>query len=137
MALGSQQAGIEGASLLRRRGIIAIRIVRIGEEFWIAAELLHPSQVGTRRTAYYSYLPPGNYTFHVIAANRDGVWNTDGALVKVRVLPPFYKTNWFLATCAAAFLAMLWLLYQLRIRQLAHQFNMTLEARVSERTRKS
>jgi hypothetical protein len=47
------------------------------------------NEVGTRRTAYYSYLPPGNYTFHVIAANRDGVWNTDGAFVKVRVLPPF------------------------------------------------
>ncbi|HSE97626.1 MAG TPA: two-component regulator propeller domain-containing protein [Blastocatellia bacterium] len=93
------------------------------------------NDVGTRRTAYYSYLPPGEYTFHVIAANRDGVWNTDGAWVKVRVLPPFYKTNWFLAVCAAAFLAMLWMLYQLRVRQLAHQFNMTLEARVSERTR--
>lgn len=93
------------------------------------------NDVGTRRTAYYSYLPQGEYTFHVIAANRDGVWNTDGASVKVRVLPPFYKTNWFLATCAAAFLAMLWMLYQLRVRQLAHQFNMTLEARVSERTR--
>lgn len=91
--------------------------------------------VGTRRTAYYSYLPPGEYTFRVIAANRDGVWNTDGAFAKVRVLPPFYKANWFLATCAAAFLAILWILYQLRSRQLAHQFNMTLEARVSERTR--
>ena len=30
------------------------------------------NEVGTRRTAYYSYLPPGEYTFRVIAANRDG-----------------------------------------------------------------
>ena len=91
--------------------------------------------VGTRRTAYYSYLSPGEYTFRVIAANRDGVWNTDGAFVKVRVLPPFYKTSWFLAACAIAFLALLWTIHRLRVRQLAHEFNMTLEARVGERTR--
>jgi streptogramin lyase len=29
---------------------------------------------GARRTAYYSHLPPGSYTFHVIARNSDGVW---------------------------------------------------------------
>jgi signal transduction histidine kinase len=91
--------------------------------------------VGTRRTAYYSYLPPGEYTFRVIAANRDGVWNTTGASVKVRVLPPFYKTTWFVGACAAAFLALLWILHRRRVRQLAYEFNMTLQARVSERTR--
>jgi len=93
------------------------------------------NDVGTRRTAYYSYLPPGEYTFHVIAANRDGVWNTVGMAIKVRVLPPFYKTYSFLAVCVAALLVMIWMLYRLRVRQLAHEFNMTLEARVSERTR--
>jgi len=79
------------------------------------------NDVGTRRTAYYSYLPPGEYTFHIIAANRDGVWNTDGAFVKFRVLPPFYKTYWFIAACAALFLALLWMLYQLRVRQLRRE----------------
>lgn len=79
------------------------------------------NDVGTRRTAYYSYLPPGEYTFQVIAANRDGVWNTGGAFVKVRVLPPFYKTYWFLAACAAVFLALLWMLYRLRVRQLRRE----------------
>lgn len=49
-------------------------------------------EVGNRRTAYYSYLPPGDYTFRVIAANSDGVWNTQGASVRVRVVPPFYRT---------------------------------------------
>src|SRR5580693_252730 len=33
------------------------------------------------------------------------------------------------------FLALLWVLYQIRLRQLARQFDMTLEARVGERTR--
>ena len=56
---------------------------------WIDAE--------TRRTAYYSHLPPGKYRFIVIAANRDGVWNEQGAALQIFVLAPFYKTWWFLA----------------------------------------
>jgi signal transduction histidine kinase len=47
----------------------------------------------------------------------------------------WYQTNWFYALCAAAFLALLWAAYELRVRQLAHQFNMRLDERVSERTR--
>lgn len=64
-------------------------------------------EAGTRRTAYYSYLPHGDYVFRVIAANRDGVWNSEGARLKVRVLPPFYQTAWFilLSLVAIGFLA--------------------------------
>lgn len=51
---------------------------------------------GTRRTAYFSHLSPGTYTFKVIAANADGVWNQAGASVRINVIPPFYKTWWFL-----------------------------------------
>jgi signal transduction histidine kinase len=47
----------------------------------------------------------------------------------------WYQTNWFRAACVAAFLAMVWGSYELRVRQLAAQFNMRLEERVSERTR--
>ena len=50
---------------------------------------------GSRRTAYYSHLPPGSYTFRVIAANRDGVWNKTGQSLAILVLPPFYRTWWF------------------------------------------
>lgn len=52
-------------------------------------------EAGNRRTAYYSYLPPGAYDFQVIAANSNGVWNTTGARVKIVVAPPFYRTYWF------------------------------------------
>jgi signal transduction histidine kinase len=47
----------------------------------------------------------------------------------------FYETNWFLVLCGAAFLALLWMTYQWRVLQMQHQFEVTLEARVSERTR--
>jgi ligand-binding sensor domain-containing protein/signal transduction histidine kinase len=93
------------------------------------------NEVGTRRTAYYSYLPPGEYTFHVIAANRDGVWNTEGARVKVRVLPPFYRTNWFILVCLAAVGFSAWAAYQQRVRQMKFRLNLQFEERLAERTR--
>lgn len=49
----------------------------------------------TRRTAFYSHLPAGKYTFKVTAANRDGVWNEAGTTMEITVLPPFYRTWWF------------------------------------------
>jgi signal transduction histidine kinase len=51
---------------------------------------------GPRRTAYYSHVPPGRYIFKVIAANSDGVWNTNGKSLPIIVLPAFYQTWWFL-----------------------------------------
>jgi signal transduction histidine kinase len=57
---------------------------------------------GTRRVAYYPYLPPGSYTFRVIAANSDGVWNNAGAGINVIVRAPFWQRWWFWLVCAAA-----------------------------------
>lgn len=68
-------------------------------------------EAGTRRTAYYSYVPPGSYTFTVIAANRDGVWSSEGASLELVVLPPFYRTWWFLTltmTGAVGLVATAW-----------------------------
>ena len=45
----------------------------------------------TRRTAYYSYLPPGEYVFRVKAANSDGIWNEQGSAVKIELKPYFYQ----------------------------------------------
>ena len=88
-----------------------------------------------QRQVHYTNLPPGNYRFRVMAANNSGVWNEEGAFLDFYIKPAFYQTRWFPVLCAALLLALLWAGYQLRVRQLAHQFNMNLEARVSERTR--
>jgi signal transduction histidine kinase/ligand-binding sensor domain-containing protein len=56
---------------------------------------------GARRTAYYSHVPPGSYTFSVTAAGSDGVWTNDVASVPIRVLPPFWQTWWFLTLSVA------------------------------------
>jgi len=90
---------------------------------------------GTRRQAFYTDLPPGKYSFRVIACNSDGVWNEGAAKLDFSISPAYYQANWFRALCACIFLAVLWAAYQWRVRQLHKQFAMTLEARVGERTR--
>jgi signal transduction histidine kinase/ligand-binding sensor domain-containing protein/AraC-like DNA-binding protein len=45
------------------------------------------------RNATYTNLNPGRYTFRVKAANNDGFWNKEEAVLKVVVLPPFWRTN--------------------------------------------
>ncbi len=77
---------------------------------------------GTRRVAYFPYLPPGTYTFRVIAANSDGVWNHTGASFSFIVRAPFWRHSWFWLLCAvtvAAFTAFgMWgRLVQLKRRQ--------------------
>ena len=84
---------------------------------------------------FYTDLPPGKYTFRVIASNSDGVWNDNSAKLDFSVAPAYYQTNWFRALCAMFFLVLLWAAYQWRVRQLRHEFDMTLDARVNERTR--
>jgi signal transduction histidine kinase/ligand-binding sensor domain-containing protein len=60
---------------------------------------------GGKRTAFYSHLPAGSYRFHVIAANNDGVWNTEGATLALTVLPFFWETWWFLGASALVVVA--------------------------------
>ena len=92
-------------------------------------------EVVNDREAQYSNLAPGNYRFRVIASNNSGVWNETGASLDFSIAPAYWQTAWFRALCVAAILALLWMLYRLRMRQLAHEFDVKLEARVDERTR--
>lgn len=56
------------------------------DESWVDA--------GTRRTAYYTRMAPGEYRFRVIAANNDGVWSAPAA-VHVSVEPFIWEDRWF------------------------------------------
>jgi signal transduction histidine kinase len=53
------------------------------------------ANVGDKRVAIYNYIPPGTYSFQVIACNNDGVWNETGASLAFEVLPYFWQTTWF------------------------------------------
>jgi signal transduction histidine kinase/ligand-binding sensor domain-containing protein len=75
------------------------------------------TNAGTRREVYYPYLPPGKYTFRVVAANSDNVWNEQGAAVQIVVLPPFYRTWWFIGLTILSFGAIGFTLYQRRVSE--------------------
>ncbi|HEY8460316.1 MAG TPA: ATP-binding protein, partial [Blastocatellia bacterium] len=75
------------------------------------------TEAGTRRAAYYSYVPPGQYIFRVTAANSDGVWNTEGQSLRVIVLPPFYLTWWFVALAATGAVGLLGFAWRYRVAQ--------------------
>jgi signal transduction histidine kinase/ligand-binding sensor domain-containing protein len=92
-------------------------------------------EAGNRRQAFYNNLPPRAYRFRVIAANNSGVWNEAGAMLDFSIAPAMYQTNWFRALGAALLVGLLWGAWQLRLRQLGRQLEMTLDARVAERTR--
>ena len=51
-------------------------------------------EAGTRRVAFYNYVPPGKYRFRVIACNSDGVWDETGASLAFVVLPHFWQAWW-------------------------------------------
>ena len=49
---------------------------------------------GYRRSATYTNLEPGRYLFRVQGTNADGVWNEDGAVLRLTIMPPWWETNW-------------------------------------------
>ena len=73
---------------------------------------------GNRRIAYYSHVPAGNYTFRVIAANSDGVWNLEGAVMRISVFPPFWKAWWFVILVAAALAGVTFMVHHWRVAEL-------------------
>jgi len=52
-------------------------------------------EVGPRRTAYFPYLPPGEYTFQALACNNDGLWVAAPAELHFTVQPHLWQTGWF------------------------------------------
>jgi signal transduction histidine kinase/ligand-binding sensor domain-containing protein len=76
------------------------------------------TEAGSRRVAYFSHLPYGQYTFRVIAANADGVWNDSGATIRLVVLTPFYRRTWFYVLVGLALFSVVAAFYVYRMRQL-------------------
>ena len=87
----------------------------------------HWMTVGSRRTAYYTNLPPGSVSFRFVqAASRDGLWNGSAAEVRFTVEPPYYRRLWFYVLVLALGVGMVVLVYRLRLRRLQREFNAVL-----------
>jgi ligand-binding sensor domain-containing protein/signal transduction histidine kinase len=94
------------------------------------------NDVGSRqRLASYTNLDPGTYVFRVQGSNSDGVWNERGVSLRIVITPPWWKTASFRALCVCVLLGVLWTAHLVRLHQVQRAYEMTLEARVGERTR--
>ena len=90
---------------------------------------------GATREAVYRNLGPNRYRFRVTACNGDGVWNQDGAALDFIIPPAWYQTTWFRLSCVATGLPLLWIIYRLRMAQIAASLNVRFHERLEERTR--
>ncbi len=90
-------------------------------------------EADTRRTAYFTNIPPGDYRFRVIACNNDGVWNQTGAAFDFYLRPYFYQTWWFYILLGLTVLLSGIGFYGLRVKHLK-KAKAELERLVEERT---
>ena len=88
---------------------------------------------GTRRVAYYTNIPPGDYTFRVIASNEGKTWSSSSDSPRMRLQAHFYQTFWFYLLCALSVAGLVGAAFLSHVRQAAQRARL-LEQRVDERT---
>ncbi|HPE57799.1 MAG TPA: two-component regulator propeller domain-containing protein [Bacteroidales bacterium] len=84
------------------------------DDNWIDATSLN-------RVAKYTNVDPGNYTFKVIAANNDGIWNETGVSIPLIIRPPIWRTNIFYAAILIMLIVLVYLWIKYRERQIREQ----------------
>ncbi len=89
--------------------------------------------VGNRRFVTYTNLPPGHYVFRVKGSNNDGIWNEEGASLKISITPPFWQTMWFRGAVIITILLFFYSIYEIRTKSIRER-SKELENRVGERT---
>ncbi|WP_372753865.1 two-component regulator propeller domain-containing protein [Labilibaculum sp.] len=91
------------------------------------------NEIGNKHEATYTSLPAGNYVFRVKASNNDGLWNTVGTSLKIKITPPFWERWWFRIMFLGIVFAFIAFYFSKRIKN-EKKLNHLLEAKVSERT---
>lgn len=90
---------------------------------------------GNSRRAQYSYLPPGDHHFQVLATDQEGTWSTEPADVAFTIAAAWYQTLAFRSLCVLAAIASAWLLYRFRVKQVTKDFRTHLRIQLMERER--
>ena len=91
------------------------------------------NEVGTKRTATYTNLDPGKYTFKVKGMNNAGNWSDTVTSIGITITPPFWQTWWF-RTCAILFILGCFIaFYRIRMKAIKKQ-KAQLARQVKERT---
>jgi ligand-binding sensor domain-containing protein/signal transduction histidine kinase len=90
----------------------------------------------TRRTAFYSYLPPGDYRFRVAACNSDGVWNENESGLELIVLRHFWQAWWFITLTGFSLIFLVVVIVRVvEKRKLYHRLKRLEQERALERER--
>jgi ligand-binding sensor domain-containing protein/serine/threonine protein kinase len=87
-----------------------------------------------RRFAIYNNLPPGNYIFKVIACNKNGLWNMEGASYKFSLEPYWWQSRWIYLVEIMFFVSVFFTAVHFREKRLLHR-NLELEKKVIGRTK--
>jgi signal transduction histidine kinase/CheY-like chemotaxis protein/ligand-binding sensor domain-containing protein len=88
---------------------------------------------GTERKVSYTNLNPGKYYFRVKASNNDGVWNDEGASIKITIAPPVWQTWWFRISSVLLVAGGAFYTYRIRIKAIQAKKD-EIEKLVFERT---
>lgn len=92
------------------------------------------SEPSTSRTAIYSRLTDGDYTFQLKASNSEGLWNEEPLLLQIRIKKPFWKTWWFISLMVIALIVGVYLIIVIRERK-QKEFQIYLEKMLDDRTK--
>lgn len=90
--------------------------------------------VGSQRAVTFTNLDPGDYIFKVKACNNDGLWNEEGALLIIHILPPWWKTWWVRSLVGVLIVLLAVIIYKVRLGSVTRQ-NRRLEDLVEARTK--
>lgn len=74
------------------------------------------------RQATYTNLDRGDYVFKVRASNSEGVWNPGYISLKIKVLPPFWKSTFAYIIYVALFIGILLFIRRRGIQKIRRQF---------------
>ena len=91
------------------------------------------NNVGTRHTATYTNLDPGEYTFSVRGLDSNGEWSKKVVSLQLNIIPPFWQTGMFRGMSFFLIVGSAFAVYTIRMRRIQVQ-RMSLERQVKERT---
>jgi signal transduction histidine kinase/streptogramin lyase len=102
---------------------------RLRFRYWMEGFEPDWTAAGQRRVAYYTNLPPGQYTFHVVAYDMNAPQNASASVLPIHLQPYLYQTRWFIALCGLMVVTAGLGAYRLHVRNIRRQFAAVLEER--------
>lgn len=87
---------------------------------------------GSERKVTYTNIDPGTYYFKVKASNKDGIWNEEPAIIKLTILPPFWKTPWAFLLYALCFAGALWIARRITVERAHMRFQIEQQRKEAE-----